>query len=81
MYRSEYDPFPDQQTEYEIKESYRISLRERVYFVEPIQEETIRVKKNYRKVQTFTNSYVSVGGNDLKFNISLTPCNSTGCIA
>lgn len=41
----------------------------------------MRVKKNYRKVQSFTNSYVSVGGKDLKFNISLTPCNSTGCIA
>jgi hypothetical protein len=49
--------------------------------VEPCQNASIRQKRDYYVNESITNSYVSVGGSNVKFNISLKPCATTTCVA
>ena len=50
-----------------------------MYYINPSRENEIRKKKSYFKLYHFTNSYVAVTGSNVKFSLSLGPCNSTGC--
>ena len=79
LYVSDYDPFPNEYSEYSVSEAVRKSDKERIYYISPIRMSETRKKKSYFKLYNFTNMYVAVAGNDVKFNLSLGPCNSDGC--
>ena len=54
---------------------------ERAYYISSIHISETRKKKSYFKLFNFTNTYIAVAGNGVKFSMSLGACNSTGCSA
>jgi hypothetical protein len=77
---SHFDPFPDEFSQYASSKAYRTGVYTKQYFIAPQGSEPIPIKKTYSLNQTPDRSYVSVGGTNLNFNISLTTCSTPGCI-
>lgn len=88
------DPFPDNFTELTKPEYYDIFTEEtlksstlsstnftpkRVYFIKPEHEVEYTVKKKKKDTMDVIVSYISIGGNNLKFNLSLTSCTTLNC--
>jgi hypothetical protein len=80
VYTSDYDPFPNEFSEYSLSEGPRVSETERSYYITPVRISETRKKKSYFKLYNFADSYIAVAGSNISFSLFLGECKSAGCV-
>ena len=78
--QSHYDPFPDKYSDCNCTTSYRTSIYTYEYYITPVTAlESVALKKDIKVSKFLSYSYITIGGDNLYYSISLKDCTTTNC--